>query len=189
MIFAKGISTGVLTVLMAASMLAPTTSVVLADPHDAWRDSRRQEYRPKKNYNYNKHNNHRRDDYRRHDKHKNKKYYKKSNNDDLGAALAVGAIGLAAGALLGSAMSAPEPIGQGPVYAPPPPAYPNGGGYYYEPEAGAPIIYNPPPETVITYSPQPWTPEWYAYCSRKFRSFNPNTGTYTTYSGVNKLCQ
>ena len=30
---------------------------------------------------------------------------------------------------------------------------------------------------------QPWTPAWYQYCSSKYRSFNPQTGYFTAYSG------
>ncbi|WP_436637335.1 BA14K family protein [Microbaculum sp. FT89] len=36
---------------------------------------------------------------------------------------------------------------------------------------------------------QPWTPAWYQYCSSKYRSFDPNTGYYTTYSGQKRFCQ
>lgn len=36
---------------------------------------------------------------------------------------------------------------------------------------------------------EPWTPEWYDYCGRKYRSFNPKTGYYTTYSGKKRFCQ
>ncbi|TYC51361.1 BA14K family protein [Rhodobacterales bacterium] len=35
----------------------------------------------------------------------------------------------------------------------------------------------------------PFTPAWYAYCSRKFKSFNPNTGTYLAYSGKYRFCR
>lgn len=38
-------------------------------------------------------------------------------------------------------------------------------------------------------APEPWTPEWYDYCSDKYRSFDPETGTYTTYSGKKRFCQ
>lgn len=37
--------------------------------------------------------------------------------------------------------------------------------------------------------PEPWTGEWYAYCSAKYRSFNPNTGMYLTYSGRYRMCR
>jgi BA14K-like protein len=36
---------------------------------------------------------------------------------------------------------------------------------------------------------QPWTPAWYQYCSSKYKSFNANTGYYTTYGGQQKFCQ
>ena len=39
------------------------------------------------------------------------------------------------------------------------------------------------------YAPAPWTDEWYAYCSAKYRSFDPSTGTYQPYSGPRRLCQ
>ncbi|MCP5081952.1 MAG: BA14K family protein [Alphaproteobacteria bacterium] len=38
-------------------------------------------------------------------------------------------------------------------------------------------------------APEPWTDEWYDYCRAKFRSFNPNTGRYKTYSGQYRLCR
>lgn len=91
----------------------------------------------------------------------------KKRHNDAGAAVAAGIFGLAAGAIIAGAMNnntqaAPA---YGPVYGPvPAPGY-------------APPGY------------QPWSPAWYQYCSSKYRSFNPNTGTYTTYSGVQKFCQ
>ncbi len=39
------------------------------------------------------------------------------------------------------------------------------------------------------YHPRPWTPEWYDYCMSKYRSFNPETGYYRTYSGRYKFCR
>ncbi len=36
---------------------------------------------------------------------------------------------------------------------------------------------------------QPWTPAWYQYCSSKYRSFNPQTGYFTTYGGEKRFCQ
>ncbi|WP_246479410.1 BA14K family protein [Kaustia mangrovi] len=38
-------------------------------------------------------------------------------------------------------------------------------------------------------SPEPWTRDWYAYCSSKYRSFEPDTGYYTTYSGYKRFCR
>lgn len=37
--------------------------------------------------------------------------------------------------------------------------------------------------------PEPWTAAWYDYCGSKYRSFNPQTGYYRTYSGKNKFCR
>lgn len=34
-----------------------------------------------------------------------------------------------------------------------------------------------------------WSPEWHDYCSRKYRSFNPRTGKYTTYGGEQRFCR
>ncbi|WP_346432930.1 BA14K family protein [Breoghania sp.] len=31
-------------------------------------------------------------------------------------------------------------------------------------------------------------PAWHDYCSRKYRSFNPRTGYYTTYGGQQRFC-
>ena len=48
-------------------------------------------------------------------------------------------------------------------------------------------VYRPAPR-VTYYRAQPWTPAWYQYCSRKYRSFNPNTGYYLAYSGQYRFC-
>ena len=44
-------------------------------------------------------------------------------------------------------------------------------------------------QKVYRYRPQPWTPEWYDYCSAKYRSFDPETGYYRTYSGRYRFCR
>ncbi len=45
---------------------------------------------------------------------------------------------------------------------------------------------------VVTYeetvSLEPWTQGWYEYCSQKFRSFDPQKGTYLGYDGLNHFC-
>lgn len=45
------------------------------------------------------------------------------------------------------------------------------------------------PARVYYDRPQPWTRAWYRYCTSKFRSFNPRTGYYTTYSGRKRFCR
>lgn len=36
---------------------------------------------------------------------------------------------------------------------------------------------------------QPWTPAWYASCSQRYRSFNPQTGYWLHVSGQYRFCQ
>ena len=38
-------------------------------------------------------------------------------------------------------------------------------------------------------TPRPGTKAWYRYCAAKYRSFNPETGTYTAYSGKSYPCR
>jgi hypothetical protein len=38
-------------------------------------------------------------------------------------------------------------------------------------------------------APEPGSPEWYDYCSAKYRSFNPDTGYYRGYDGQYHLCR
>ncbi|MEQ8482303.1 MAG: BA14K family protein [Hoeflea sp.] len=35
---------------------------------------------------------------------------------------------------------------------------------------------------------EPWTKSWYRYCSNKYRSFNPSTGTFRGYDGRDHFC-
>ncbi|MAB00217.1 MAG: BA14K family protein [Stappia sp.] len=70
--------------------------------------------------------------------------------------------GFVAGALVGSALTQPRYYEPAPEYVPAP-------AYYGHPE--------------------PWTPAWYRYCSSKYRSFNPDTGYFVTYSGRQRFCR
>ena len=38
-------------------------------------------------------------------------------------------------------------------------------------------------------APEPWSDAWYDYCAAKYRSFNPATGQFLSYSGEYKLCR
>ncbi|MGB3022809.1 MAG: BA14K family protein, partial [Methyloceanibacter sp.] len=80
-------------------------------------------------------------------------------------ALGAGLIGFGVGAIVGSALTPREVY----VVPPPPPA-----PVYYEPAA---------------YGPPPWSPDWYTYCYSRYRSFNPNTGTFIGYDGYERLCR
>ena len=60
----------------------------------------------------------------------------------------------------------------------------NGGGY------SQPHTDNGP--RVVTYeetvSLEPWSPGWYRYCTQKFRSFDPQKGTYRGFDGLDHFC-
>jgi hypothetical protein len=38
-------------------------------------------------------------------------------------------------------------------------------------------------------TPEPYTAQWYAYCSGRYLTFEPRTGLYTTFSGQKRLCR
>ncbi|WP_319533534.1 BA14K family protein [uncultured Cohaesibacter sp.] len=50
----------------------------------------------------------------------------------------------------------------------------------YRPRRPAPVHYG---------RPAPWSPAWYDYCHSRYRSFNPRTGYFTTYSGHKQFCR
>ena len=80
-------------------------------------------------------------------------------HNHYGGAAAAGVIGLATGAIIAGSLAQPRTVT---VYEDP---------VYY---GGA---------------PRPWTPSWYAYCSERYRSFNPSTGTFRGYDGRNHFCR
>ncbi len=86
-----------------------------------------------------------------------------------GDALFAGVAGFAVGTLFGSATAQPRYYAPAPVYVAPPPVY-----------------YEPVP---VYYAPAPWTPDWYAYCARKYRSFDPRSGTFFGFDGYRHLCE
>ena len=102
--------------------------------------------------------------------------WKRHHRHNGGEAAAAGIIGFAAGAILGGALSGPRYYGGGyyepdVVYVAPPPVY----------ARRAPVVYS--------YAPEPWSPEWYAYCDAKYRSFNPDTGYFKGYDGRFHFCR
>jgi BA14K-like protein len=76
-----------------------------------------------------------------------------------------GLLGFGVGAIVGSALAPRE------VYVVP--------DYDYEPAYYGPAAYGPPP----------WTPEWYTYCTQRYRSFNARTGYFRGYDGLPYFCQ
>lgn len=47
----------------------------------------------------------------------------------------------------------------------------------------------PPPPPVAYYEPDYAGDDWLAYCSSKYRSFDPRSGTYLGYDGLRHPCQ
>ncbi|WP_159948575.1 BA14K family protein [Rhizobium sp. 18065] len=100
-------------------------------------------------------------------------------------AVALGVLGLATGVIVGSAIAS-QP--QRRVYVEPAPVY-DEPEYYVD-------DYPPPPpprrsvyqERRVSYGVEPWTPEWYDYCSNRYRSFNSRSGTYVGYDGMSHFC-
>jgi hypothetical protein len=104
------------------------------------------------------------------------------------AALAAGVLGLAVGAIAGSALADNppyRPVYDEPVYDEP---------IYEEPAYSRPVIVRPRPvrpyytEYRDVGSLQPWSPEWYRWCGDTYRSFDPDNGTFVGYDGEQHFC-
>lgn len=96
--------------------------------------------------------------------------YYSNNNNDLAVA---GILGLAAGALVVglAAQSQPEPIYENP---------------YRQPRPRPVRDY---PQTVYYGGGlEPWSRGWYEYCSDRYRSFDPQSGTFVGYDGREHFC-
>jgi len=95
-----------------------------------------------------------------------------------GDALAAGALGLATGVIIGGAVAS-QPRYQERVYVDPEPEY-------YEPRR----VYRARPVVVESYgSLEPWSRGWYRYCSQRYRSFDPQSGTFVGYDGREYFCR
>nr|WP_298105066.1 BA14K family protein [uncultured Shinella sp.] len=86
-----------------------------------------------------------------------------------------GALGLATGVIIGGALANQQRYNE-PRYVEP--------DYYPEPEPR--VIYRRQP--VYTPNYEPWTQSWYDYCSQRYRSFNPQSGTFIGYDGREHFC-
>ncbi len=86
-----------------------------------------------------------------------------------------GALGLATGLIIGGAIASQPRYEERRVYVEP--------DYYPEPEPR--VIYRQP---VVMPSYEPWTQSWYDYCAQRYRSFNPNSGTFVGYDGREHFC-
>lgn len=86
-----------------------------------------------------------------------------------------GALGLATGVIIGGALANQNRYEERRYVEP---------DYYPEPEPR--VIYRRQP--VYTPSYEPWTQSWYDYCSQRYRSFNPRSGTFIGYDGREHFC-
>ncbi|WP_019221429.1 BA14K family protein [Bartonella senegalensis] len=106
-----------------------------------------------------------------------------------GDALAAGIIGLAAGTILSNVLKKSEQPKI--IYQ----TMPQSRVVYQEVPQG---VYQQVPQNQViyevqstaTYQPlqQPWTDAWLQYCKKKYRSFNPKTGTFRGYDGLEHFC-
>jgi BA14K-like protein len=112
-------------------------------------------------------------------------------------ALVAGAIGLAAGAIIIGALAdqnRPRVVYRQRVYDQPiydEPVYVDPDDDYYPPQPRPRVVRRPQ----VIYSDdyaggfEPWTRGWYQYCAARYRSFNPERGTYRGYDGLNHFCK
>lgn len=102
-----------------------------------------------------------------------------------GDAAVAGIAGLAVGALAGAALAQPREriiVDDGYYPAPPPPRR-----VYAQPR-----YVQSRPQVVYSgggYGVEPWSRDWYRYCSDRYRSFNPSDGTFVGYDGVRRFCE
>ncbi|OLP57172.1 hypothetical protein BJF92_06510 [Rhizobium rhizosphaerae] len=106
-----------------------------------------------------------------------------------GDAVAIGALGLATGLIVGGAVaSQPQPVYQDRVYIdPPPPPPPVYRPSYTYVEESVPVYQQ---RTVVrTYGTlEPWSQSWYRYCADRYRSFDSRSGTYIGLDGRSHFC-
>ena len=94
-----------------------------------------------------------------------------------GDAALAGVAGFAVGTLFGNAVAQPRYVAPAPVYVAPEPVYV---------APPPPVVYEP---VRAYYAPEPWTRDWYDYCSSRYRSFDPRSGTFRDYDGYRKMCR
>ncbi|MDJ0612774.1 MAG: BA14K family protein [Rhizobiaceae bacterium] len=121
-----------------------------------------------------------------------------------GELIAAGIIGLAVGAIIASESSKRKQRSHQPTYYNQPPRQNIPNGYYYDPSGlngsgytnggrHVPLDdYNNGGPNVITFNEprtlEPWTPGWREWCQNRYRSFNPSTGTFRGYDGLDHFC-
>lgn len=114
--------------------------------------------------------------------------YRHHHRDRGSDAAVAGIAGLAVGALAGAALAAPREriiVDDGYYDAPP-------RRVYAQPRYVQPRYVQSRPQVVYSgggYGIEPWSRDWYRYCSDRYRSFNPSTGTFVGYDGVTRFCE
>lgn len=99
--------------------------------------------------------------------------YRRHRGNSGGAAIAGAVIGLGLGAAIASANQ--------PRYI-----YREQPRYYRD----APVYYRPAPRAVYAGGRyEPWSRSWYNYCSARYRSFDPGSGTFQPYNGPRQFCR
>ncbi len=100
---------------------------------------------------------------------------------DVGAAIALGAGALALGAIIANSNNDRQRV-----------IYRDDDGYRdYRPRRVHRVhrVYEEPRVRYRDYGGlEPWTDAWYDYCSDRYRSFNPRTGTFIGYDGGEHFC-
>jgi hypothetical protein len=108
----------------------------------------------------------------------------RDNGDEV---LAAGVLGLAVGAIAGSALADNPPYR--PVYE-----YPIYDEPLYEETPYAsprPVVVRPRPARPYyteVRGLEPWSAEWFRWCGDTYRSFDPDTGTFVGYDGDEHFC-
>ncbi len=135
--------------------------------------------------------------------HQSRKVRKKSRRNNNGELIAAGIIGLAIGAIIAGESSKRRQHKPAPVYQPYPqhnPYHDQGYRYGSDNPHGVPVPlndYQTQPSVsndphVITFdetaSLEPWTAGWREWCINRYRSFNPQTGTFRGYDGLDHFC-
>ncbi|WP_019222367.1 BA14K family protein [Bartonella rattaustraliani] len=109
--------------------------------------------------------------------------------NDSGDTLAAGLIGLAAGAILGNVLKKPKQPQI--VYQPVPQnqyVYQQVPQTVYQQVPRNQVIYEVQSTTTYQQLQKPWTQSWLQYCKKKYRSFNPQTGTFRGFDGLDHFC-
>ena len=158
----KFIKAFVLTLTVAAIALPATTGTAAARDRE-WREGDAY-YLKRAHRNYRER--HVRRDYRS----DYRGSYRHRNGRD---AVVGGALGLATGLIIGGAIASQPRYVERDVYVDP--------GYYPAPRP----VYR---RQVVVPTYEPWTQSWYRYCSQRYRSFNPRTGTFVGYDGLEHFC-